>query len=240
MENLELEAAITTSDKRAMLEASEWFDNHWDTSVDIDKTSLDQVRPLWRLRTRSAETVLSLLVASPHSIGGMPIRLIVFEAIRKREYIDAWTKVQNEYPEEEIRKNGWDGENHPFYIDYGARWNIGPGDYFVDYWAEASGVRSKSFSYKNEGSVWRFKGIKWIEIDGKKTKVILCDRVREVHLLKFSDRDRKNLGMCVRKYLERNKIGKRNILMNVPLSGLPTTYPTIYRSLKRQLAPSVA
>jgi hypothetical protein len=180
-----------------MQESTIWFNKHWNTAEKIDKPLLDQVRPLWQLRKKKRLTkhLLSLLVDYPKSIGRIPVRLIVFEERNKNECIDAWSKVKNEYTDEEIKRNGWSGYNHPFYLDHNARWNIQPGDYFVDYWAKQA--VTNSFKKTDGGGAWLFKKVKWIEINGKKTKAILCDRVNEVHRLKITERHWEKLG---RKY----------------------------------------
>jgi hypothetical protein len=56
----------------------------------------------------------------------------------------------------------------------------------VDYWGTKKGP--KSFRYTGSGGVWRFKRIKWIVLNGKKTKVLLFDLVKEVKFGSFQTR----------------------------------------------------
>lgn len=74
----------------------------------------------------------------------------------------------------------------------------------------------------------------WIVLNGKKTKVLLFDLVKEVKFWKFPDKDWAKLGVCVKDYLNKTKIPKHHILVDVPLGRLPRS---IFSSLKKRLSP---
>jgi hypothetical protein len=231
---LGLEAAVVSSDEGIMRDASKWFDRHWKSATTIDKPLLNQVRPLWLSKKKLRIRLLTLLVADPKSIHRLPIRLVVFEEGKQAEYDEAWDKIKSEYSEDDIRKHGWNGENNPFYLDHSARGRFQPGDYMVDYWAEPTGA---GFRFTGRGGVWRFK--KSIDVEfknGKKTKALLFDEVKEVCRLNFGDQDYETLGLCVRDHLRRETISDRHILIDVRLSQLESRYPNMFRSLKRRLA----
>jgi PLD-like domain len=210
-EDFELEAAVVSFDKGIIRAAGDWFKKHWDTADQIDKTKLNHFRPLWRQKQReraTANNLLRLLVEEPKVIGGLPVRLVVFENMHtEKEYGAAWTQVKKNWSPEEIREQRYDSSWHPFVLDSSGLPNFQPGDYMVDYWAEETTTTSK-FKMYGEGAVWRFKKRKSIEINGKKTKAVLFDLVKEVHNCKVTKKDYNTLKLCVRDYLKRTTIGE--------------------------------
>lgn len=234
-----LEAAVVSFDTMIIRDAGVWFNKHWNSAEIVDKPTLKEFRPFWlqkqreRAREKGATNLLSRLVKDPQFVSTIPIRLLVFEEVNSNtDYTKAGAKVRNEYTDEEIRTNGYTAIHLPFYLDHSAHAHFRPREHMVDYWAAKKGP--KSFRCTGSGGVWRFKRIKWIVLNGKKNNVLLFDLVKEVKFWKFPDEDWAKLGVRVKDYLNKTKIPKHHILVDVPLGRLPKS---IFSSLKKRLSP---
>jgi hypothetical protein len=230
----DLEAAIVSNDKEIIRQASTWFEKHWEAAKPIDGPLLKQFEELWRKQRPKGKSLLQMFVQDPGLVASFRIRLLVIESTYSEEDENkVWEEIRHEYSDSYEDQQKIYDRMSPFYIDNANK--LRPSDYIIDYWTSAQ--KAGSFKLRSGvGGVWRFKATKWMELNNKKTKVELFDLVKEVHGFMVSDSEWKALGECIRDhYLQTTKIGKKDILVDVPLETLPAKYPEIFKSLKERL-----